>query len=71
VTFLLVGGFLARAGLHTDPGQARGIDGALRYLRSQDHGDVYLGVVAVGVVAHGLYTLAEARYRHVRLAAVR
>jgi hypothetical protein len=65
VTFLIVGWFLVRAWLATDPGQARGIDGALRFLRAQENGDVFLGVVAVGVVAHGLYTLAEAWYRRV------
>ena len=65
VTFGLIGFFLVRAALHTDPGEARGVGGALRFMRGLDHGDVYLGVVAVGVVAYGFYTLLLARYRRV------
>jgi hypothetical protein len=65
VTFLIVGWFLVRAALHTDPGQAHGIEGAFRFLRAQEHGALFLAVVAVGVVAHGLYTLAEGWYRRV------
>jgi hypothetical protein len=65
VTFGLIGFFLVRAALHTDPGEARGVDGALRFLRGLDHGDLYLAVVAVGVVAYGIYTLLLARYRRV------
>jgi hypothetical protein len=63
VTFGLIGFFLVRAALHTDPGEARGVGGALRFLRGLQHGDLYLGMVAVGVVAYGIYTLLLARYR--------
>lgn len=65
VTFEIIGFFLVRAGLHRAPGEARGADGALRFLRGLEHGDVFLGVVAVGVVAYGAYTLMLARYRRV------
>jgi hypothetical protein len=65
VTFEIVGFFLVRAGLHRDPGEARGIDGAFRFLRGLEHGHVLLAVVAVGVAAYGLYTLLLARHRRV------
>jgi hypothetical protein len=63
VTFGIIGIFLIRAALHTDPGEARGVDGALRFLRGLEHGHLLLGTVAVGVVAYGLYTLQLARRR--------
>lgn len=63
VTFEIVGWFLLRAALHADPDEARGVDGAFRFLRAQEHGGVFLGVVAAGVVAYGAYTLLLARYR--------
>jgi hypothetical protein len=63
VTFGIIGFFLVRAALHTDPGQARGVGGALRFLRGLEHGGLLLGVVSVGVVAYGLYTLFLARHR--------
>ena len=63
VTCAIIGFFLVRAGLHRDPGEARGVDGALRFLRGLEHGDMFLAAVALGVVAYGIYTLLLARYR--------
>lgn len=63
LTFVIIGFFLVRAGLHKDPGEARGLDGAFRFLRGLEHGDVFLAAVALGVVAYGVYTLLLARYR--------
>ncbi|HET8645022.1 MAG TPA: DUF1206 domain-containing protein, partial [Vicinamibacteria bacterium] len=65
ITFEIVGFFLLRAALHRDPGEARGVDGAFRFLRTLEHGNVALALVAAGVVAYGAYTLLLARYRHV------
>jgi hypothetical protein len=65
VTFGIIGFFLVRAALHTDPGEARGVAGALRFLRGLEHGGVFLAAVAVGLVAYGVYTLLLARYRRV------
>jgi hypothetical protein len=63
VTCAIIGFFLVRAGLHRDPGEARGVDGALRFLRGLEHGDAFLAAAALGVVAYGVYTLLLARYR--------
>jgi hypothetical protein len=63
VTCGIIGFFLVRAALHKDAGEARGVDGAFRFLRGLEHGDVYLAAVALGVVAYGIYTMLLARYR--------
>jgi hypothetical protein len=63
VVFALVGWFVVRAGLRHDPQQAGGIDESLATLAGQPYGPLLLGAVAVGLVAYGLFQLANARYR--------
>jgi hypothetical protein len=65
ITFAVIGWFLVRAALEVDPGEARGLAGALRTLARQDHGPWLLGVVALGLAAYGLLSLVDARYRRV------
>jgi hypothetical protein len=62
VVFLVSGWFLIQAALRTDPSQARGLAGALAALAGQPHGTLLLGLVAVGLVAFGAYSLLLARY---------
>jgi hypothetical protein len=62
VIFAVVGWFITQAGLHHDPGKVQGFDGALLYLVSQPFGNLVLGIVAFGVMALGLYSLACARW---------
>ena len=45
--------------------KAVGLDGALAKLAHQSYGPVLLGVVAAGLVAFGLYSIADARYRRI------
>jgi hypothetical protein len=63
IVFGVIGLFLIVAALQSNPGEARGIDGALAALAQQSFGPVILGAVAIGFVAYGLYMFAEARYR--------
>jgi len=63
VVFVLIGVFLVRAALQTNPGEARGLGGALATLAQQPFGPWLLGVVAFGLIAYGVYQLALARYR--------
>ena len=63
VVFGIVGIFLIVAALQKNPGQAKGLGGALQELSQQPYGQVLLGVVAIGLIAFGLFSLAEARYR--------
>lgn len=65
VVFIILGVFLLQAARDFDPRQARGLDGALQLLAQQSFGPVVLGVVAAGLVAYGLYTLVEARFRQI------
>lgn len=65
VTFTVIGWFLIRAGLHANAGEARGLGGALRYLRAQDYGPWLLGGVGVGLIAYGLFSMVEGRYRQI------
>ncbi len=62
---LMIGVFLIAAARQHDPGQAVGIDGALKRLADRSYGPILLVVVAAGLAAYGLYSLAEARYRRV------
>jgi hypothetical protein len=60
--FCLVGLFLAQAALRYDPSQARGFGGALKALERQPYVPPLLGVVALGLIAFGVYSFIEARY---------
>jgi hypothetical protein len=57
------GYLLLRAALDFDPNEARGVDGTLKAIAQQTYGKALLSVVAVGIIAYGLYSFAEARYR--------
>jgi hypothetical protein len=65
VTFGVIGWFLIRAGLHANAGEARGLAGALGYLRGQDYGPWLLGGVGVGLIAYGAFSIVEGRYRRI------
>jgi hypothetical protein len=63
VVFGLVGVFLVKAALEYDPNKAVGLDGALAKLAHAGYGPFLLGVVAAGLIAFGVYSLSDARYR--------
>lgn len=65
VVFGVIGIFLMLAALRSDPGQARGLGGALRALEAQPFGSLILAVVAAGLVAYGVYMFVAARYRRI------
>ncbi|MCX7522801.1 DUF1206 domain-containing protein [Microbacterium sp. STN6] len=62
VGFLVAGGLFTAAALIADPERAAGLDGALKYLTTLPSGRVLLVIVAVGLMAYGLYLFARARY---------
>ena len=62
VVFVLIGSFLVRAALNYNPGEATGVDGALKRLASTSHGPGLLIAVAVGFVAYGLWCAVIAWY---------
>jgi uncharacterized protein DUF1206 len=65
VVFVLSGGFLVKAGLEANPGEARGLGGTLDALLAQPAGPWLLALVAAGLIAFGIYSLVEARYRRI------
>jgi hypothetical protein len=69
VVFALVGWFFVRAGLHSSPEEAGGMGQALRELQMQDYGPLMLGVVAMGLFLFGIFSLVEARFRHLKVVA--
>lgn len=63
VVFTLIGVFLIEAAVQSNPSQARGLDGALETLAAQPYGPWLLGLVAVGLVGYGVWSMVKARYR--------
>lgn len=59
----LMGLFLIQAARTYDAAQAGGLDESLQTLASQPRGAILLGLVAVGLVAYGVYMLLIAWYR--------
>jgi hypothetical protein len=67
VVFSIIGGFLIVAAIQAQPQEARGLGGALETLAQQPYGPWLLGIVALGLVAYGMFMLVEARYRRMVL----
>jgi hypothetical protein len=60
--FLVVGYYLMVAGWNVDPRQVEGQAGALQIIAQQPFGPMMLGVVALGLIGFGVFSLAESRY---------
>jgi hypothetical protein len=65
LVFVLVGGLFIQAAVTHDKDKAGGLDAALRRLVDWPFGRVLLGALAVGLIAFGLYSFAEAKYRRI------
>ena len=65
VVFCIVGYFLIQAAFHYNPDEAQGLDGVLQTLTQKAFGTLPLIVVALGLIAYGLFALVEARYRRI------
>jgi len=61
----IVGGLFVAAAATADPEKAEGLDGALRSLKDLPAGQVALTVIALGLVAYGVYSFGRARYARV------
>lgn len=66
VVFGLIGVLMVRAARQHDPEQAGGLRESLEMLEGM--GRWPLGLVALGLVAYGVYELLNARYRRIRVA---
>jgi hypothetical protein len=63
VVFTFIGWFFVNAAVKHSPREAGGFKEAWAALRAQPHGDVLVGVVAIGFMAYGFFSVIEARYR--------
>jgi hypothetical protein len=65
VVFVIIGVLLALAAYRHNPNEARGVGGALDALQQQPYGPWLLAVVAIGLIAYGVYEFIRARYRQI------
>lgn len=65
IVFLLIGWFTIQAALTVNPNQAVGFDGALLKLAHQPYGMFLLGIVALGLLCFGIYSMLCARWMRV------
>ncbi len=65
LVFAIIGYFLVRAALDSNPREAEGTDAAFEFLQ-QNFGNVLMGVVALGLVAYGIFMFVRARYESFR-----
>lgn len=70
VAFLPVGALMLAAGIKARSEQASGMGGALQLLEGQPFGDALLTLVALGLVAFGIFAFIEARYRRMAVGRV-
>ncbi len=62
VVFALIGLFLVQAAVFVNPAQAKGFDAALLALAEKPYGAFLVGVVALGLIAFGIYSMLCARW---------
>lgn len=67
IVFGIIGVFVIFAATRHDPGQVRGIEGALDAIAVQPFGQIMLGLVAAGLACYGMYCVVEARFRRVHV----
>ena len=63
VVFTIIGFFIIVAAVQVNSQKAKGLDTALSELLHLPFGPVLLGIVALGLLAYGVYSFVEARYR--------
>ena len=66
IVFGIVGVFLIIAAKNYNPHEARGVGGALHALEEQAYGPWLLAIVALGLIAYGIYEFIRAFYRQIK-----
>jgi hypothetical protein len=63
ILLAVTGGFFLYAAITVNPDQAGGTSQALDWVRSLPYGGILYAAAAVGLIAFGLYSMIQARYR--------
>jgi hypothetical protein len=63
IVFGLAGFFVVQAAVNFNPKEANGLDVALRSVAQASYGTFLLLLIALGLIAFGLYSLTEVKYR--------
>ena len=63
--FAMIGFFLLFAALNARSSEAKGFAGALRVIQHQPYGSFLLAITAAGLLAYGVYGIAEGAYRRI------
>lgn len=66
--FAMIAWFIISAARHNNSAEAGGLGRALQKLQAQEHGAILLGLVAIGLILFGIFSLVEARYRRIHVA---
>ncbi len=66
IVWLLIGFFLLRAGMQSDASEAQGSEGAFDMIQ-QFGGNWVLLIVAIGVVAYGVFMFVKAKYYQIQV----
>ncbi|MCU1537630.1 MAG: hypothetical protein JWP82_1981 [Humibacillus sp.] len=61
----IVGGLFVLAAVRHKPSESKGLDGALHSLLGAPYGELLLAVVALGLIAFGVYCFGRSRHAHV------
>jgi hypothetical protein len=66
VVWLVIGYFALRAGLNSNANEVKSSSGAFNFIE-QSTGSIVLLIIAIGVVAYGIYMFVKAKYYQIRL----
>ena len=61
----LVGWFFLQSAITFNPDEAKGMDAALQEIAAETWGQIVLTLVAIGLLAYGVFAFVESRYRRV------
>ena len=65
IVFVIIGFFFIQAARLSDASQTKGLGEVLAILGQQPFSPVILGIVPLGLIAYGIYSVIEARYRKI------
>ncbi|MGV2829693.1 DUF1206 domain-containing protein [Myxosarcina sp. GI1(2024)] len=67
VIFIILGFFFIQAARQSDASEVKGLDGVLLTVAQQPFGKILLVIVALGLVAYGIYLFVQAKYRRINI----